>query len=119
MKNFAAFAACLLLGSLGAAHAQQSSVPRIQTAELGPADKDRSGTVSKQEYQTFMVAAFTEIDVNKDSSLSKNELSQVLTQEQFVAMDASRDGSVDRGEFMNQVMADFANSDTDGDGVLK
>ncbi|MBV7483098.1 EF-hand domain-containing protein [Bordetella sp. BOR01] len=118
MKKAIATAMCLFLGSVGAVHAQQSSVPRIHHSQLEPLDTDKSGAVSKGEYQTFMGQAFAQLDANSDKRLSQNELSSVVSQEQIVAMDTSRDGSVDQAEFMNQVMTDFSTSDSDGDGQL-
>src|SRR5690606_36586516 len=118
MKKAFATTLCLGFAGIGAAHAQQSSVPRIHHAQLEPLDTDKSGAVSKGEDQTFMGQAFAKLDVNGDKRLSQDELASVVAHEQIVAMDTSRDGCVDQAELMNTVMADFTASNTDGDGQL-
>lgn len=65
-----------------------------------------------------MTKAFGQLDTDRNSNLRSEDVGQLLTAEQFNAMD--RDGGkVSRAEFMNQVMADFANADSSGDGRLQ
>ena len=117
MKKLVLTAACCLLLGNGIAAAQQS--PAMNEGQLNQLDSDKSGSVSKAEYQTFMTAAFTKIDANGDGSISVTEVTKILTPDQFSAMDGNGDKRVSRSEFMRQVMKDFAGADRSGDGQLK
>lgn len=117
MRKFILTAACGVIFGSGIAVAQQA--PAIHEGHLNQIDTNKSGGVSKAEYQTFMTAAFTKIDVNGDGSMTQSEVTKVLTADQLSSMDANKDGSVSRDEFMRQVMKDFASADRGGDGQLK
>lgn len=117
MKKLVLTAACgVLLGS-GIATAQQPAT--MYEGQLNQLDADKSGGVSKGEYQTFMSGAFTKIDADGDSSISQAEVAKMLTPDQFASMDANGDKSVSRSEFMGQVMKDFDSADRADDGQLK
>ncbi|AZV95375.1 calcium sensor EFh [Kerstersia gyiorum] len=99
----------VLLAAGTAAQAQTAVAPglKLSPEQMQRLDKDKSGDVSRQEYQEFMEASFTRLDANQDGVLDRSELPANVTDEQFAAMDVNRDGKVTRAEFMNQVMADY------------
>lgn len=117
MRNIVLAAAIAVLGANGVAFAQQGQ--QLSEGHLNQVDTDKSGGVSKGEYQTFMTAAFAKLDANGNGTLTVEETSQVLTPAQFSTLDANGNGAVDRKEFMAQVMKDFAAADRSGDGELK
>ncbi|PSJ60529.1 EF-hand domain-containing protein [Kumtagia ephedrae] len=117
MKKLALTAACVVFLGNGIATAQQA--PAMHEGQLNQLDTDKSGGVSKAEYQTFMSAAFSKIDASGDGSISQDEVAKMLTPDQFSSMDANGDKRVSRSEFMGQVMKDFAGADRAGDGQLK
>lgn len=82
-------------------------------------DTNDNGSVNRTEYQVFMNDAFKKLDTNQDGSLRAADVGQLLTPDQFAAMDGDSDGRVSQAEFMNQVMADFAKADKSGDGQLQ
>jgi len=117
MKKYILVAAISLLGASGSALAQQDQ--SMTEGHLNQVDTDKSGGVSKAEYQSFMNAAFAKLDANGNGSLSATETSKVLTPAQFSSLDGNGNGSVDKQEFIAQVMKDFASADKSGDGELK
>jgi Ca2+-binding EF-hand superfamily protein len=82
-------------------------------------DANDNGSVNQSEYQAFMTDAFEKLDTDRDGSLRAADVGQLLTADQFAAMDRDGSGSVSRTEFMNQVMADFTKADSSGDGQLQ
>ena len=110
-------AAVTLLTGTGLATAQEA--PAMYEGHLDQLDTNNDEGVSQEEYQTFMTAAFAQLDSNGDGVLVQSEVAQVLTPEQFAALDANGDGRASRDEFLNQVMSDFARADRGGDGHLK
>ncbi|MGH6763068.1 MAG: EF-hand domain-containing protein [Phyllobacterium sp.] len=117
MRTIILTAACSLLLATGVAGAQQA--PAMHQGHLDQLDTNKSGGVSKAEYQAFMNAAFTQIDANGDGFISQGEVTKTLTANQFTTLDANKDGRVSKKEFMSQVMKDFAAADRGGDGQLK
>jgi hypothetical protein len=115
-KTILATAVTLLVGS-SLAIAQQA--PAMHEGHLNQLDTDKSGGVSRTEYQTFMTGAFAKLDSNGDGVLVQSEVTNVVTPQQFSALDANGDGRVSSNEYMDQVMKDFASADRGGDGQLK
>lgn len=116
-KTISAVAFTLLLGT-GLAVAQQQA-PAMHTGHLDQVDTNGDGGVSQEEYRTFMVDSFVTLDANGDGVLVENEVSEVLTPEQFATVDADGNGRLSRDEFLQQVMRDFKTADRGGDGHLK
>lgn len=117
MRKYILVAAIGVFSATGFAMAQQAQ--SMNEGQLNQLDADKSGGVSKAEYEVFMTAAFAKLDANGNGTLTIEETSQVLTPAQFAALDANGNGSVDKKEFMAQVMKDFASADKGGDGELK
>lgn len=82
-------------------------------------DRDGDGMVSRSEYQSFMTAAFANLDKNKDGTLSADEVAPVLNAQQFAAINVNQDGKITQTEFLNSVMADFKAADRGSDGSLQ
>lgn len=114
----------LLLLSLAAlcqvasAGAQQQAAT-MNEGQMSALDSNKDGAVERSEYESFMTAAFANLDKNKDGSLSPDETKQALNAQQFAATDANSDGKVTQKEFLDRVMADFKTADRSGDGALK
>lgn len=101
---------------LDAAAAQAQAMNQGQMDRL---DRDRNGAVDRSEYQTFMTAAFGNLDRNKDGNLSRDEAARILNAQQFATTDANGDGRIAQQEFLNRVMADFEAADRSGDDALR
>lgn len=123
MKTLTLKSAVLLMAgllALGSAQAQNT----VQQSPLTPEhfaalDRNKSGGVSKEEYEVFMRESFQKMDKNGDKRLTPAETSDVLTAEQFAAVDANKDGVITLDEFIEHVMRDFDRYDYDKDGQLK
>ena len=88
----------------GAPLAAQTRSTGIEYADI---DRDRDGVITRAEWQ----AAFNEVDGNRDGVLSGNEVrrdaprvvrapvSEAALREQFVSLDRSGDGIINRGEW--------------------
>ncbi|MDI7863217.1 EF-hand domain-containing protein [Rhizobiaceae bacterium n13] len=100
-----------------AALAQQQ--PAMYQGHMDKLDSNSNGSVSRSEYQTFMSTAFTQLDKSKDGYLQPDEVTQILTTQQFQATDSNNDSRVSQNEFMARVMADFASADRSQDGSLQ
>jgi Ca2+-binding EF-hand superfamily protein len=117
MKTKIATTVSILLLCTAMATAQQATP--MHEGHRDHLDTNDNGSVNKAEYQAFMTDAFQKLDTNRDGSLRAADVGQLLTADQFAAMDRDGSGSVSRTEFMNQVMADFAKADGSGDGQLQ
>ncbi|KXF74862.1 hypothetical protein ATN84_21790 [Paramesorhizobium deserti] len=115
MKSIIATMVSALLVCTGAAMAQEA----MYKGQQDHIDADKSGEVSRQEYQAFMTNAFGKLDADKNGSLSQAETANILTADQFAATDANGDGRVSKDELMNRVMQDFSAADKNGDGSLQ
>lgn len=104
---WSSLAGVLLLAGMSAQAQPATPGLKLSPEQMQQLDKDKSGDVSRQEYQEFMEASFTRLDANKNGVLERAELPASVTDEQFAVMDVNRDGKVTRAEFMNQVMADY------------
>jgi Ca2+-binding EF-hand superfamily protein len=75
--------AILLIGTIAGittASAQKtSSTSSTAKLWLTAMDKDNDGTVSKEEFTTYMQAQFDKADTDHDGTLDKNELEQLRT----------------------------------------
>ena len=96
-------------------------------------DKDKNGTVSKEEFLQYMSEAFDRIDVNKSSQLERNELPgdkfpfSKRTRAATAAgvsklvrlMDADQNGTVSKDEFMQYMSQTFDRLDVNQSGELE
>ncbi|SFU23033.1 EF hand [Mesorhizobium sp. YR577] len=117
MKTKVVTAISALLLCTAVATAQQAAP--MYEGHRDQLDTNDNGSVNRTEYQTFMSDAFKKLDTDGDGSLRAADVGQILTPDQFAAMDRDSNGSVNQPEFMNQVMADFAKADRSGDGQLQ
>lgn len=101
-------------------------------------DKDKDGTVSKEEFTAYMQAQFDKADPDNDGTLDRNELGQLQkilglptasTQKtssstsseprlSMTALDKDNDGTVSKQEFIAYMQAKFDKADADHDGTL-
>ena len=81
------------------------------------ADEDGNGRVTRAEYRLRKVAVFDNKDVNRDKTLSMNEI-PVLKQSAFDAADSNGDGKLSAYEFIQADFAKFDLFDEDGNGVI-
>lgn len=116
-------AACLLAGLLitsAGAHAQQAvSAPVLTPEHFAELDRNKSGGITKDEYEQFMRDSYKKMDKDANQRLTPNETADVLTTEQFTMVDVNKDGSLTLDEFIEHVMRDFDRYDYDKDGQLK
>ena len=115
-------AACLLAGLLATAsiaQAQQAaSQPALTPEHFAQLDRNKSGGISKDEYEQFMRDSYKKMDKDSNQRLTPNETAGVLTAEQFTLVDVNKDGSLTLDEFIEHVMRDFDRYDYDKDGKL-
>jgi hypothetical protein len=94
-------------------------------------DTNKDGFVDRTEWTAGQEARFKQLDTDKDSKLSKDELFSRAPQTQgtvlpndraherqdafFHRMDSDRDGTISKAEFMAQADRNFARCDTDKD----
>ncbi|MFD2342570.1 EF-hand domain-containing protein [Sinorhizobium terangae] len=117
MKRIVLLAAFALSQAIAAA--AQDRPAAMNQGQMDRLDRNRNGAVDQSEYESFMTSAFASLDKNKDGSLRKEEVGQLLNAQQFAATDANRDGRLTQSEFLNRVMADFKAADRSGDGHLQ
>lgn len=108
-----------LLGSTAAVAASNPPVVELTPEHFAQLDKDKSGGISKAEYEQFMREAYKQLDTDGSNSLSRGETSKMLTPEQFDAIDTDKNGELSLDEFIAQVTHDFDRHDSDKDGVLQ
>ncbi len=104
--------------AVAAAQAQDSTDQLMSREHFEQLDTDKSGTVSRAEYQEFMEKAFASLDADGSGGISQVEAEKVLVPEQVTSMDTNGDGQLSQQEFMTQVMADFDQHDRNRDGQL-
>jgi Ca2+-binding EF-hand superfamily protein len=110
---------------------------------LSAMDTDKDGTVSKQEFLSYMAAQFEKADPDHDGTLDKNEMEQLrqnlgIAPKQdsttaadqntsansagaklwMSAMDKDKEGTVSKQEFLSFMDAQFDKADPDNDKVL-
>lgn len=117
MRTKITTAVCALL--LCAANATAQQATPMYEGHRDQLDTNDNGSVNRTEYQAFMTDAFKKLDTDRDGSLRAADVGQLLTPDQFAAMDRDSNGQVSQSEFMNQVIADFAKADKSGDGQLQ
>jgi len=140
MKTYkiASLSAALLISVGPAVFAGATTPPALEKGTYSTVyllqlmDKDKDGTVSRQEFMKFMSDEFDRLDVNKDGELDANELAEThlrhLPSEEERAghgtvlllqlMDKDKNGRVSRQEFTNFMAAEFDRLDVNKDGKL-
>ena len=97
-------------------------------------DTNKDGFVDRTEWTAGQEARFKQLDTDKDSKLSKDELFSRAPQTQgtvlpndraherqdafFHRMDSDRDGTISKAEFMAQADRNFMRCDADRDGKI-
>lgn len=108
----------LLGAALGASTGAQAQ--GLSVGHLAALDADGNGTVSAQEYETFVVRAFQRMDKNGDGYLTQREAQAGgITPEMFAIVNTNGDGGISWEEFTAQARIDFATADRDGNGALQ
>ncbi len=108
----------LLISSAGAQAQQASSAPVLTPEHFAQLDRNKSGGITKDEYEQFMRDSYKKMDKDSNQRLTPNETAGVLTAEQFTLVDVNKDGSLTLDEFIEHVMRDFDRYDYDKDGKL-
>ena len=115
----AAFLLAGLLVAATAAQAQQAAPqPDLTPEHFAQLDRNKSGGITKDEYEQFMRESFQKMDKDGNQRLTPNETVEVITTEQFGVVDANKDGTITLDEFIEHVMRDFDRYDYDKDGKL-
>ncbi|PLC50807.1 hypothetical protein CR159_06245 [Pollutimonas subterranea] len=118
MKRILALAVSVALLGPAAVLAQNGQF-ELTPEHFAELDKNKSGGVSKDEYEQFMRNAFKKLDTDRNNSLSSAEAGKVMTSDQFATIDANKDGKVTLDEFIQHVMSDFDRQDRNKDGTLQ
>ena len=116
------FLACSLAFSLAlswSATAAPGAPVELTPEHFAQLDKDKSGGISRDEYEQFMRDAFKKLDTDGSNSLSKEEASKIFTPEQFAAVDKDKNGELSLDELIEQVMRDFDRYDSNKNGILQ
>jgi hypothetical protein len=137
MLKFVPFAAALLLAlpALAAPPAETPPAkPGREATGMMRYDTNRDGFVDRAEWTAGQEARFKQLDTDKDSKLTPDELfartpaaagnvlptdAQVRRQSTyFQLLDADKDGFVSKAEFMARAERNFARCDLDKDGRI-
>lgn len=97
----------------------QSAQPELTPEHFAQLDRNKSGGVSKDEFEQFMRDSFKQMDTDRSNTLSKAEAAKVLSPEQFAQVDKDNSGDLTLDEFIEHVMRDFDRWDLNKDGVLQ
>lgn len=119
IKPIAAMAFALALLGTGYAQTRPAAQVELTPEHFSQLDRNKSGGISKDEYEQFMRESFQKLDTDGDKRLSKAEAGVVMTPQQFAAVDKNGDGELTLDEFIEHVMRDFDRHDYDKDGVLQ
>ena len=119
MKPSGAIVAFVLMAfAAGIAGAQQAAPYDVKVAFV-EADLNGDGSIEIDEYFHRLVDVFFLGDANKDGFLTEEEFVKVVVlKEDFAEIDKSKEGKVDRREFIAARLPLFLVIDTDDDGAL-
>src|SRR5688572_5024715 len=106
------------LGGVSTALAADTAVKHDPRAAFKETDTNGDGVIDHEEFQIRMVEIFYAADVDKDGYLDPKELKALAFPEDFTEDDRDRNGRVSMHEFLRVRFAEFATTDTDGDGFL-
>lgn len=93
--------------------------PELTPEHFAQLDRNKSGGVSKEEYEQFMIESFSKLDTDRNLRLSKAEAAKVLSPEQFALVDKDNSGDITLDEFIEHVSRDFDRWDLNKDGQLQ
>jgi Ca2+-binding EF-hand superfamily protein len=102
--------------ALGGGWPALAAARRSRTMQL--LDPDSDGTVDLDETRKAASTLFDRLDRNRNGSLNKRELGGRVTQEEFAAVDADKDGSLSKNEYLAVVERRFKAADQGNDGKL-
>jgi Ca2+-binding EF-hand superfamily protein len=118
--------ALLLVGILGGGTACAQTVPPTGKPSYDPrtafseTDTNHDGAIDREEFEARMTEVFYAADVNKDGTLSAEEVTVTLVQtENLTSADSNHDGKLTLHEFLRARSRDFEQTDTNGDGLLE
>jgi Ca2+-binding EF-hand superfamily protein len=97
----------------------QTAQPELTPEHFAQLDRNKSGGVSKEEYEQFMIESFSKLDTDRNLRLSKAEAAKVLSPEQFALVDKDNSGDITLDEFIEHVSRDFDRWDLNKDGQLQ
>ena len=104
-------------GQTGAPATTPKYDPRTAFSE---ADTNHDGAIDREEFVERMTEVFYAADVNKDGTLSVEEVKATLVQtESISAADSNHDGKLTLHEFLRARSTDFDQADTNADGLLE
>lgn len=95
-----------------------AGTPVITEQDLQLLDLNGDGAVSRLEMESFSTRLFKALDANANGGLNVDEATRMISLDQFRLLDKNGNGSLSAAEFTNQMLADHAAADRDGDGLL-
>ena len=97
----------------------ETPAPELTPEHFAQLDRNKSGGISKEEYEQFMIESFSKLDTDRNLRLSKAEAAKVLSPEQFKQVDKDNSNDITLDEFIDHVMRDFDRWDQNKDGQLQ
>ena len=111
----------LVSGAAFAQAAQPAAKPTYDPrTAFTETDTNHDGAVDREEFEQRLTEVFYAADVNKDGTLSSQEVTATLVQtESLGAADSNHDGKLTLHEFLRARSQDFEQADTNDDGLLE
>lgn len=97
---------------------EEATALRESFSALELVDRDADGRISYEEYRNRMVKSFVELDQDRDTVLTQEELSRFVVKPHHELADRDGDGTVTYDEFMSHATVLFAVVDENRDGYL-
>jgi len=113
-KNIALLAVLAALPALLSPALAQKAGPKAQIRASHPADTDKDGHVSKEEYFAALRSSFKLADKDNSGKLESNECKKGWCR----AADANKDKAVTEDEYIRRAEQDFKAADGNADGKL-
>src|ERR1700691_2651260 len=98
-------------------------MPQARAEDMSPEfvsmwDANHDGTLDLAEVNKSAAAMFAKLDVDHDGSLTKQELGNRVTEEEFAAADTDHEGTLDMAEYQSIVAKRFQAANKDNDGTI-